>query len=181
MITRPTQSNQSQAEILDSLFVEALSQGQSLWFRVVSGSMRPLLQIGDAIHITPIAPHDLHVGDIAAFQAPEGLVVHRITRIFPSTARFIEMGDVLLRASEISEACVVGRVMAIQRGGRLIDLGRPIAQRVGGVTARLRYWFYCQYDRSRNTVVRQIYRKIAYLFAHIGSTIIRLTCLSQVY
>jgi signal peptidase I len=177
-VSIPSKRQETESSLLLSLYVEALHQGRSTWFRVVSGSMRPCVRVGDAVHVQPVSPRDLQVGDIAAFETPVGLVVHRIVHILPpeKLARFIEMGDVMLEAHEITEQAVAGRVSAIRRGSLLIDLRKPLAKRLGGVTARLRYRLYCQYAISKQNLPRLLVRKTARLAVRAGSTLIRYTC-----
>lgn len=129
---------------IDSLFVEALRLGQTQWFRVSSASMMPLLQVGDTITIEPAAGQEIHVGEIAAFKTEDGLVVHRIVdiQLKDGNVRLLQLPDVNLRASWISEAAVVGRVVAMQRGTRQMNLSHPLAQWYGKVTAHIRYRLY---------------------------------------
>lgn len=176
----PTKLKEAESAILNSLYIQALRQGQSIWFRIVSGSMCPLLRVGDAVHIQPVSPYDLHLGDIAAFETPAGLVVHRIVHMLPSVIppRFIEMGDVTLQAQEVTVEAIAGRVIVIRRGDLLIDLQRPVAKRWGGVTARLRYRLYCQYRDSKHDLVRLVVHKSARLAARVGSAVIRRACAS---
>src|SRR5690349_8866457 len=90
-------------DILASLSLDALQQGQPLWFRVASGSMSPILQINDEIYIVPAQAHTIHKGDIAAFATNEGLMVHRIIAMQASdkekgtTRRLLQMSDVVLQ------------------------------------------------------------------------------------
>src|SRR5437016_3553165 len=171
--TMLTKLKEAESAILNSLYIQALRQGQSIWFRIVSGSMHPLLRVGDAVHIQPVSPYDLHIGDIAAFETPAGLVVHRIVYMLPSAipAIFIEMGDVTLQAHEITIEAITGRVSAVRRGNLLIDLQRPVAKRLAGVTARLHYKLYCKYRDSEHDLVRLVVRKPARLAARVGSAV----------
>ncbi len=175
-----TKLKEAESATLNSLYIQALRQGQSIWFRVVSGSMHPLLRVEDAVHIQPASLSDLHIGDIAAFETPAGLVVHRIVHVLPSVipARFIEMGDITLQAHEVTEEAIAGRVCAVRRGDLLIDLQRPVAKRLGGVTARMRYRLYCKYRDSKHDLVRLVVRKSARLAARVGSAVIRRACAS---
>ncbi len=170
-ISSTYQAKETESAVLHSLYIEALRRGHAIWFRVASGSMRPLLRVGDAVHIQPVAPDSLQIGDIAAFETPAGLVVHRIVHILhppESPFRFIEMGDVSLQASEITEEVIAGRVSAIRRGTLLIDLQKPLAKRWEAVTARLRYRLYSLYKGSRYQPVRIVVRRSARLVAHVG-------------
>ena len=138
-----SQDNHLRATI-DSLFVEALRQGQRQWFRVSSGSMMPLLRIGDAIAIEPAPAREIRVGEIAAFETEDGLVIHRIIdiQISDGNVRLLQMPDVNLRASWISGSAVAGRVATIQRKSRQLNLNHPIARWYGKVTAHIRSRLY---------------------------------------
>lgn len=54
---------------------------------VLSGSMRPYLQPGDVVVVSPVRAADLHVGDVITYYLPgagKTLVTHRIVRIVTS-------------------------------------------------------------------------------------------------
>ncbi len=136
--------SQSKSDIIASLFIQALREGQSLWFRVASNSMLPLLQKGDEVYIQPAQAHEIRLGEIAAFETTGGLVIHRIISIqhTPTGLRLLQMSDVELLASWVKEQAVVGTVVSIRREGRQIDLRSPVAKRCGTVTARIRNKLY---------------------------------------
>jgi hypothetical protein len=139
-----TQQSNVKASIITSLYIEALRNGQSLWFRVVSNSMVPTLRIDDSVYIEATMANEIRVGEIAAFETPKGLVIHRIVRIQHSETivRLLQMADVDLQPSWIEEQAVVGRVILARRQGRQINLQHSIAQKCGKITARLRYQLY---------------------------------------
>ncbi len=157
--------------VIAALYVEAVRKGQALWFHVASGSMRPLLRIGDEVCIEPAIAEQMRVGEIAAFETAEGLIIHRIAQLRQENAnlRLVEMSDVYFRTALVEGNAVVGRVVAIRRGSLLIDLRRPIAQMCGRVTARARYWLYG--IPVRNNLLRAFLRKCARLVARCGSWI----------
>src|SRR5205085_1078405 len=129
-----------EAAAIASLYIEAVRQGQSLWFRVASGSMHPTLRIGEQVRIEPARAAQLRVGEIAAFETARGLTIHRVVQRQDDGAstQLIEMSDVQLRTSLVEERAVVGRVVAIRRNKQHIDLQRPVAKRCGAVTAAVR-------------------------------------------
>src|SRR5437588_4936501 len=69
-----------EAAAIASLYIEAVRQGQSLWFRVASGSMHPTLRIGEQVRIEPAGAEQLCVGEIAAFETAQGLTIHRVVQ-----------------------------------------------------------------------------------------------------
>lgn len=157
----------AQSTIAD-LFIEALRQGQSLWFRVGSGSMLPLLKVDAQVYIEPAPGRAIRVGEIAAFETPQGLMIHRIVRIEHtkriqptrqpqgdgSSVRLLQMPDVIVRPTWLDEHAVRGRVVAIRGGNRHINLKHPIAQKYGRVTAYMRYRLYMTENRLLKTVLR---------------------------
>lgn len=165
--------------VIEALYIEAVRKGQSQWFRVVTGSMHPLLRIGERVRIEPTTACQLQVGEIAAFETGEGLVIHRIVQRLTGNERtqLIEMSDVHLRPGPVSSTAVVGRVVAIQQGVTLIDLQRPLAQKCGQVTARLRYRLYTMHPG--NKLAQVTIRKSSRLVARLGSWCIRRFCSSS--
>lgn len=170
----------AQASVIASLYIQALREGEALWFRVSSGSMEPTLNIGDQVRIEPAKPKDIHNGEIAAFETAQGLVIHRIVHYIQTgtSVRLLEMGDVDLRASWVEEPAVVGRVVAVRRGARHIDLQHSVAKRCGTVTAFLRYRLYLLHTNKKFAKLRVVVRRssrlavyIVYWCLHISSAV----------
>jgi hypothetical protein len=174
-----SQNGASDAGAIADLYRQALRRGQPLWFRVASGSMHPLLRIGEQVYIEPATARQLQIGEIAAFETEAGLVIHRIVqrRQENGDIQLVEMSDVYLRAGQIKSGGAIGRVVAIRQGNTRIDLQRPLAQRCGRVTARARYRFYAV--RFRNKLARVIVRKCSRLVARLGSWCTRRFCASS--
>src|ERR1700694_2412138 len=108
-MARP-QQNSTQASIIDSLSIQAVRQGQSSWFRVVSNSMNPIVCVDDRVRIEPAETSEILPGEIAAFETPKGLVIQRIVRRQRrgKAIRLLQMADVELHASWIEEPAMVG-------------------------------------------------------------------------
>ncbi len=142
-MSRSQQSKES-SSIVDSLYLEALRKGQSLWFRVISNSMVPTLRIGDSVYIEPTKAKEIRIGDIAAFETSRGLVIHRIVRAeqTKTSVRLLQMADVDFHASWVEEDSVLGRIITLRHQNREIHFQHPIAQRCGNTTARIRYQLY---------------------------------------
>lgn len=136
------QSPSMSADILLSLSIEALRQGQAMRFRVASGSMRPLLQVNESVLIEPGSA--IAVGEIAAFETPAGLVIHRIvhTQQNGGRLRLLQMGDGEIRPAWIETESIVGRVTAVFKGERPCSLTTPLARWYGSLLAFLRYQVY---------------------------------------
>lgn len=162
--------------VIATLYIEAVRKGQPVWFRVTSGSMHPLLRIGEQVCIEPATAEQIQLGEIAAFETVEGLVIHRIVQRLQKSAgiQLAEMSDVHLRVGSVDNAAVVGRVVAIRQGKTRIDLQRPIGQKCGRVTASARYRLYTM--RSRNKLIQAIARKSSRLVARLGSWCTRRFC-----
>lgn len=173
------QQNNIKASLITSLYIEALRAGQPFSFRVVSNSMVPTLRIGDSVYIEPAKAKEIHIGDIAAFETPSGLVIHRIvsTQLSQTTIRLMQMADVDLHPGWVEEHAIIGRVTSARRHNRDIDLRHPIAQRCGKITARLRYQLYL---RKAYTPLRVISRYCSRWVVRIGYLLIRCCCSTSV-
>lgn len=183
------QESRSQSVIAD-LFIEALRQGQSFWFRVGSGSMLPLLKVGSEVYIEPAPASEIRLGEIAAFETAQGLMIHRIvsiTGVVPvqpdrtagekaqgdnSPIRLLQMPDVVVRPSWIDEQAVVGRVVAFRDGNRHINLKHPVARKYGSVTAYVRYRLYM----TENRLLKIVWRACSRLALTTGCRCIERCC-----
>ncbi len=165
--------------VIAALHIEAVRKGQSLWFRVTSGSMHPMLRVGEQVLIEPAVAAQIQVGEIAAFETNEGLVIHRIVQRRRENAgiRLIEMSDVHFRPGPVDSEAVVGRVVAVRQGNTRIDLQRPIAQKCGRVIARAHFRLYTM--RSSKKLRQVILRKSSRLVARLGSWCTRHFCSSS--
>jgi signal peptidase I len=171
------------------LHMEALRQGQPLWFRVASDSMDPTLQKGDIVYIVPAKAQELRLGEIAAFGTTVGSVIHRIVRIEQNatTCRLLQMADVNVDIDAnfwLKEKDIVGRVVVIRRDNLSIDLQHPVAQRWGRVTAHFRYQLYRLYGSKKSGLLRAVLTKAlrgcSRLVVRMSSWSIRLCCASVV-
>ena len=100
------------------------------WLPVLSGSMAPLLQIGDKVLIRSIKPDEIKFGDIIVFKDDDRLVVHRVIRKYPPGGcegfTFLQKGDATTTIKISSEEDVVGKVVSINKNGRVIDQNKGI-------------------------------------------------------
>ncbi|HQL89862.1 MAG TPA: hypothetical protein PLQ15_04620 [Syntrophales bacterium] len=92
-------------------------------------SMRPLLRPGDRIRFAPCRAGEVRPGDVILFVPPgrDERVVHRVVSAGPDGIR--TRGDANPRADswDIRQSNLVGRAVAIERGGRLIPVAGGLA------------------------------------------------------
>jgi hypothetical protein len=165
--------------LIASLFIQAIREGQSLWFRVASSSMRPLMRVNDHIFIQPAQANDISIGEIAAFETSSGLVIHRIIhrQHTGETLALFQMSDVDLHPTWVEQIAVVGKVTRVKSQNRQVDLLHPIAKWCGTVTARIRYQFYLY---NNNVFKRTVLRVCSRLAVRLGYWCIRCCCSSTV-
>jgi signal peptidase I len=165
------------AALIASLFIQAVREGQSLWFLVASNSMLPLMLLGDRVFIQPAQAREIRIGEIAAFETSDGLVIHRIVHVQQAgeTIDLLQMSDVHLLPTWIKEQAVVGRVVYIQRKNKQLNLLHPLAKRCGAVTARIRYQLYLY---SKNVPLAIALRICSRLAVHLGYWFVRACCAS---
>jgi signal peptidase I len=162
------QSGTPQASVITSLFIQALREGHSSWFRVASNSMNPLIRLGDSVYIQSAQASQIRVGEIAAFETTAGLVIHRIIhrQQAGATVRLFQMSDVELLPGWVREQAIVGRVIRIRHDSYQIDLLHPIAKRCGTIAAYIRYTLY-SYDKCMPLrIALRICSRLAINFGH---------------
>lgn len=113
--------------------------GQTFKLRVISDSMSPLLRVDDVVVAQAIEAAAVQHGDVLVFQRGVEVITHRL--IARQADRLYLKGDNRRAADEpIESQALVGRVIAIERGGRSIDLQQPRWVRLNRSVGRLSGW-----------------------------------------
>src|SRR5437899_4737634 len=118
------------------LMTELLRRGNRVRFRAAGASMQPTIEDGELITVAPVGPGSVKRGDILLYQNERGVFAHRMVGVVKGTVT-IDGGDsppYLLRG-DASVSCdapvqleqVIGRVVAVQRGGRNLALDSRLA------------------------------------------------------
>src|SRR5262252_2147971 len=118
------------SKLFVDVVTELLSRGYQVRFRAEGASMRPTIRGGEAITVEPVS--EVKIGDIALYRAERGLIAHRVVGIrkgngtAPVCFARGEAGGSTEEA--VQEQQVLGRVVAVERNGRSIDLRGRLAK-----------------------------------------------------
>ena len=94
------------------------------WFRVLSSSMYPLIEINDRILVHIVPPAEIRLRDIILYKSDDVFVAHRVIGFDRKNIRtmILQKGDASADASLIAPDAVVGKVAIVEKNGRLLDL-----------------------------------------------------------
>ena len=82
------------------------------------GSMIPFIWDGDVVLVSPAGAAEIRVGDVICYEpAPGRLLLHRVVR--RSNGQLVAKGDALPFTERVPQEQVLGKAVAIERGGRL--------------------------------------------------------------
>lgn len=140
-----------------ALWQDLYNKKQQSWLSVLSGSMQPLLQIGDKVLVQSVRPDNIKLGDIIVFKTPDKLIVHRVIRRYNSSS-FLQKGDNTVTAEIVSSKDVIGRVTAIRKDDKIIYLNRGIWKFVNNVLTLFSCTVY--YLKPENPGLKRIARFI---------------------
>ena len=114
-----------------------LREGERVRLNVAGNSMAPLLRPGDAVWAEPALPASLRRGDVIVVRRAGGLVTHRLVAL--GDGEWYTKGDNARHLDPpVTADAILGRVVAIERGGDRIELrGRQwaIVSRVLGLAS----------------------------------------------
>lgn len=111
--------------LLSGLLKDGMIAGQMPFLRVSSGSMKPLLCVGDEVGVQPVTVEQLQPGDIVVVADQAQILTHRFwkrhdTGRFPA---FITRGDRVLSYDKVWTADqLLGRAVARRRQNRILWL-----------------------------------------------------------
>jgi len=94
------------------------------WFKVISGSMYPLIRVNDRVLVKSLDIRELRAGDIILFKVDDKCIAHRIIRILNRDGNplFYQKGDANKYASLLSPETVMGKVTAVEKNGHILGL-----------------------------------------------------------
>ena len=98
-----------------------LQLGLKVRFRAHGRSMQPNILNDDAVIVAPARCNDLHRGDVVLAHGSDGFRVHRVLRKGHEEGEIVTRGDAGQENDAVASS-VLGRVIAIERGGRMISV-----------------------------------------------------------
>ncbi len=150
------------SDTIISLWSDLHHKKQQLWLPVLSGSMLPLLRIGDRVLVESVSPENIKFGDIIVFKDLDKLVVHRVIQKYnDGNKSFLQKGDNARIAEIVMSENIIGRVTAVQRGTKVISLNFWIWKTYNYILTFISWSSYSH--KPENLVLR----KIAKLFYKI--------------
>jgi signal peptidase I len=104
------------------------------WFRIISGSMSPLIEINDKVLVKKISRSEIKLGDIVLFKKDGVFVTHRVVKLSKQKGRpmILQKGDASNYASWIPLDDVVGKVFTIEKRGKCINLDSKQGRVING-------------------------------------------------
>jgi signal peptidase I len=142
--------NISANSILPRLWQETCVRGNVLNLKVVSGSMAPLIRLGDVVKVSHVPICRIKAGDIVAFIDRDDVVIHRIISIHQSGGQlgFLQGGDAGGFSKPVAPSDIIGKVFSIEKQERCISLDRPWFRLIGSIMAsRSRFREYLHHIR----------------------------------
>jgi signal peptidase I len=142
--------NEKTTNILGGMQDELFEKEGKGWFRIVSGSMSPIIEINDRVFVKKIALNQIKIKDIVIFDFENVFVAHRVINILKLNGErmILQKGDASLYSSLISPEVVVGKVIVIEKKGKLLYL------------ESLRGKFVSRFIESRNSLAHKFNRTI---------------------
>jgi signal peptidase I len=120
-----------QSEIFAAVIEDALTSGAMVRFRAEGNSMYPTIRDGDAITVAAVSTDDVVRGDILLCRHDARVLAHRVVSVTRCDGElFFELRGDAKGSSDapVGASAVVGRVIDVQRDGRLIQLCGPAAR-----------------------------------------------------
>jgi signal peptidase I len=131
----------------DAAFVDVVTDllrwGHTVRVRIRGGSMHPTFRDGEAITVTPAEPVAVRRGDVILYRCGRAVIAHRVVCVVRGAGRersFVARGDSSAAPDgPVHASSVLGRVVAVERGRRIVRLAGWRARFVGAVLRRAMY------------------------------------------
>lgn len=179
------------AEMQEELFCK---QGEG-WFRIISGSMRPLIDAQDRVLAKRMEADEVKPGDIILFKNSNALVTHRVMERYYENRGlfFLQKGDRGGSVGMIPAESVLGKVVAIEKNGTVLRLDRGRGRIVNTVLGINNYAGYRVStkitevkkrfrDKRGSQCLELLYRGVKKLFVLLNRAMLRIfaACIRKV-
>jgi hypothetical protein len=115
-----------------------LERGHAVRFPADGWSMHPTIRYGETIIVEPLGAYEARRGEILLYRSSRSAIAHRLVRLTS-----VEGDEQLVFRGDAADCCdppiawhqVLGRVIAVERGGREVRFGylgriwRPVVAR----------------------------------------------------
>lgn len=114
-------------EKISESVIKLLESGETVKSKVISGSMLPTIKIGDICTVKPVDVNEIMIGSVVAFKRDKIIIVHRIVDIREENHRkiFYEKGDNVNIISKLEQEEILGKVVSIERDGKITNIDMP--------------------------------------------------------
>jgi signal peptidase I len=115
---------QGATEFVKGMQEELFEKAGEGWFRVISGSMSPLIKIYERILVKKVDLSGIKQGDIVLFKSHDALVTHRVMKIIKNNGKnlILQKGDAGLKVGLIPIESIVGKVVLVDKRGKFLNL-----------------------------------------------------------
>lgn len=182
------------SEIIQEMQDELFRRNGQGWFRILSSSMYPLIEINDRILVHVATPAEIRLKDVILFKSDGVLVAHRVIGIDRKNNKtnVLQKGDASADAGLIAPESIVGKVTAVEKKGRLLDItaGRgKMLNRFLAIKSRMQYRYSAGDKQTKDRagkiqgdlferVLKKIFRKPMSVFQRILVKLLMRLCLS---
>lgn len=134
--------NEASGPVLEAAFTAWAAAGKREVISVAGPSMKPFLNDGTRV-LVQFGARNVGLGDVVVFQQGDTMTIHRIVRVTESNggALYQTKGDSSfnLDPRPLKECDIVGRVVGIVKGERIIDIDSGCLKGIGRVIAVCSY------------------------------------------
>lgn len=144
---------------------DMLSSAYDLRISIAGASMSPSFRSGDIVIIKSANAAEVAIGDIIVCRSADGMIAHRLIRKYKNNGNMVLVtkGNSLPNFDNpVFPEDVLGKVVAIERGKRKINLDNPLGRLTNLFLAKISPfspWFY-PVLRKANRGVRKVLSKV---------------------
>ena len=134
---------------LQDLWHKLYTKNGKAWLTVSSGSMAPMIQVGDKVLVKQTAPQHIRFGDIIVFKEAGKLITHRVIgkQVSDRHVIFMQKGDSNTSATYVLSENVIGKVVCIGKEDKIIRLDSFLGRQMNLLLSFSFYVLYILHKR----------------------------------
>jgi hypothetical protein len=141
-----------------------------------------MIRPGEQVLVSKLPAEQINIGDVMLFRRGSDLILHRVLKKWRTDSRihFKEKGDASLTCGQVDVDNVVGKIIIMRRGGKILCFNTPFSRLTSFALGVWLYWtvaFIGVFSSPTGSEIVLIKKILTRLLLVVSNILVRFCCI----